>query len=134
MPVLGAFLVPYHRCSFSLSNESMTSIAYTTKSHEFEITLYTTHSINREEDGFSLTFHFLNTSFYSRQIVFNSYIFVNGREDSDQKVGDGMKDFTVHYPQVFRQKGENPAYFLLRISIAILFALKQHRESNFFFV
>ena len=108
--ILGAFLGPYHRHLLSLSNESMTSKAYP-KLYEFERILYTTHSINREKDGYNLTFNFFNTSFYSTHINFNLYIFVTGKKDFDLKVGDGTNNFTIHYPQVSRQKGEDPAYF-----------------------
>ena len=55
---------------------------------------------------------------------------MTGRKDSKQKVSDGEKDFAIHYPKVTQQRIENPTYFLLSISIAILFALKQHRKSN----
>ena len=99
----------------------MTSLAYP-KSYEFEIILYTIHSINREKDGLSLTFHFLKTSFYITHIVFNWYIFVTWRNDYDQKVSDGVNNFAVYYPHVSRQKSKNPAYFLLSISMVILFA------------
>ena len=77
-----------------------------------------------------------NTSFYSMPIVFNSYIFVTERKNSDQEISDSINNFAVHYPQISQQKSENPGYFLLRNAIAILFALKQHRKSNaiiFFF-
>ena len=127
--ILGAFLGPYHRHLLSLSNESMTLLAYP-KLYEFKIILCTTHLINREKDGYNLTFHFLNTSFSSTHSVFNSYIFVTGRNDSDQKASDDISNFVVHYPHVSRQKIENPAYFLLSISITILFSLKQHQKSN----
>ena len=69
-----------------------------------------------------------NTSFYSTDIVFNSYIFVTRTKDSGQKVSGGIKNFVVLYPQVSRQKSENHAYILLNISLVILFALKQHRK------
>ena len=127
--ILGAFLDPFHRHLLSLSNESMTSLTYP-KSYEFKIILYTIHLISREKDGYNLPFHFLNTSFCSTHSVFNPYIFVTGRNNSDQKASDGIYNFAVHYPYVSRQMIKNPAYFLLSISIAILFALKQHRKSN----
>ena len=72
----------------------------------------------------------MNTSFCSTHSAFKSYIFVTGRNDSDQKASDDINNFAVHHPHVSRQKSENPAYFLLSISIAILFSLKQHRQSN----
>ena len=99
--ILVAFLGPYHRHLFSLSNESITSMTYP-KSYEFERTLYAAHSINREKDGYNLTLHFFDTSFYSTHTVFSSYIFVTGRNDSDQKVGDVINNFTIHYPQIVR--------------------------------
>ena len=71
-----------------------------------------------------------NTSFYSTDIVFNSYIFVTRTKDSGQKVSGGIKNFVVLHPQVSRQKSENHAYILLNISLVILFALKQHRKWN----
>ena len=46
--ILGAFLGLYHRHLLSLSNESMTFLAYP-KLYEFKIILCTTHSINREK-------------------------------------------------------------------------------------
>ena len=98
--------------------------------------LCTTYSINREKDGYDLTFHFFNTSFCSTHNAFNSYIFVTGRNGSDLKANDSISNFAVHYPHVSRQKSESPAYFLLTISIAMLFGLKQHQKSNtriFFF-
>ena len=127
--IIGAFLGPYHRHLLSISNESMTSLTYS-KSYEFQRILYAAHSINREKDGYNLTLHFFDTSFYSTHIIFSSYIFVIGRNDSDQKISDIINNFTIHYPQVSRQKNENPAYFLLSISIEILFALKQYQKSN----
>ena len=66
--------------------------------------LRTTHSINREKDGYNLTFQFLNTSFCNTNNAFNSYIFVTGRNDSDQKASDGISNFALHYPHVSRQK------------------------------
>ena len=122
--ILGVFLGPYHRHLLSLLNEWMTSMTYR-KSYEFEWILYAAHLINREKDGYNLTLHFFNTSFHSTHIVFSSYIFVTGRNDSDQKISDVINNFTIHHPQVYRQKSENPAYFLLSISIVVLFALKQ---------
>ena len=107
----------------SLSNESMTSLAYP-KSYEYKIILYTTQSINRDKDGYNLTFHILNTSFCITHIAFNSYIFVTGRNDSDQKASDGINNFTVRYPHLSRQKSKNSTCFLLSTSIAILFSLK----------
>ena len=102
--IIGAFLGSYHKHLLSLSNESMTlRIAYP-KLYESKVISYTIHPINREKDGYNLTFYIFNTSFYSTRIVFNSYIFVTGRKDSDQKVGDGTNNFTVHYPKVYRQK------------------------------
>ena len=127
--ILGAFLDRYHRQILSLWNESMISMAYP-KPYGFERILHTTHLINGEKYGYNLNFLFFNTLFYSMHIVFNSYIFVTGRNDSDQKVSDGINNFAVHYPQVSRQKNENPAYFLWSISTAILFALKQYQKSN----
>ena len=127
--ILGAFLSPCHRHLLSLSNESLTSLAYP-KSYEFKIILCVTHSINRENNGYNLNFHLLNTLFCSTHSVFNSYIFVTGRNDSDQNASDGINNFAVHYPHISRQKSENPAYFFLNISVAILFALKQHQKSN----
>ena len=53
-----------------------------------------------------------------------------GRKDSGQKFGDGINNFAFHYPRVSRQKSGNLVCFLLSISIAILFALKQHWISN----
>ena len=91
--------------------------------------MYITHSIIREKYGYNITFHFFNTSSYSTHSIFNSYIFVSGRNDSDQKVSDGINNFAIRYPQVSRQTSEGPAYFLLIILIAILFGLKQHRKS-----
>ena len=32
--------------------------------------------------------------------IFNSYIFVTGKKDSDQIFGSATKKFTVYYPQV----------------------------------
>ena len=89
----------------SLSNESMTSLTYTKslaypKSHEFKTILYTTRSINGEKDDYHLIFHFLNTSFCSTHCVFNSYIFVTGGNDYQQKASYGINNFTVHYPHV----------------------------------
>ena len=127
--LLGAFLGPYHRHLLSLSNESITSMTYP-KSYEFEILLYTAHSINREKDGYNLTLHFFDTSFYNTHIVSSSYIFVTGRNQSDQKISDVINNFTIHDPQVLREKSENPVYFLLSVSIAILLALKQYQKSN----
>ena len=127
--ILGGFFGPYHRHLLSLSNESMISLAYP-KSYEFKISLCTTHSINREKDGYNLTCHSLNASFCSSHSVFNSYIFVTGRNDYDQKARDGINNFAVHYPHVSQQKSQNPAYFLLSFSIAILFTLKLHQKSN----
>ena len=98
--ILGAFLGPYHR-HLSLSNESITSLAYP-KSYEYKIILCTTQSINRDKDGYNLTFHILNTSFCITHIVFNSYIFVTGRNDSDQKASDGINNFIVCYPHLSR--------------------------------
>ena len=94
--ILGAFFGPYHKHLLSLSNESMTSIAYL-KSFESERISYTTYSINREKGGYNLTFNFCNTSFCSTHIIFNLYIFVARRKGCDQKVGDGSNDFTIHY-------------------------------------
>ena len=111
--ILGAFLGPYHRHILSLSNESMASIAYP-KSYKFGRISYTTHLLHRQKNGCNLTSNLFNT-----HIVFNSLIFVAGRKDCDQKVGDGTNNFT-----------EDPAYFLLISSIAILFALKQLRKSH----
>ena len=125
--ILEAFLAPYHRHLLSLSNESMTSLAYP-KSCEFKIILCVTHSINREKDGYNLNFHLLNTLFCSTHSVFNSYILVTGRNDSDQNASDGINNFAVHYPHISRQKSENPAYFFLSISVAILFVLKQYQN------
>ena len=127
--ILGAFLGPYHRHLLSLLNESMTSFAYP-ESYEFQMILCTAHSINREKDGYNLTFHFFNTSFRSKHNAFNPYIFVTERNDSDQEASDSISNFDFHYPHVSWQKSENPAYFLLTISIAILFGLKQHQKSN----
>ena len=127
--ILGTFLGPYHRHLLSLSNKSMTSMTYP-KSYEFERILYAANSINREKDGYNLILHFFDTSFYSMYIVFSSYIFITGRNDSDQKISDVINNFTIHYPQVSRQKSENPAYLLLSISIVILLALKQYQKSN----
>ena len=59
--------------------------------------------------------------------VFNSYIFVTGRNDSEQKASDGINNFTVHYPHVFQQELKP---FLFFISIAILFALTPYGKSN----
>ena len=98
------------------------------KSYEFGRILYAAHSINREKDGYNLTLHFFDTSFYSTHIVFSSYIFVTERNVSDQKISDVINNFTIHHPRVSRQKSENPAYFLLSISIATLFALKQYQK------
>ena len=106
----------------------MTSLAYHI-SYEFKIILYTTHSINTEKDCYNLIFHFLKASFCTHSVL-SSYIFVTGRNDSDQKANNGINNFVVHYQHVSRQKSENLAYFLLSISIAVLFALKQHRKSN----
>ena len=92
--------------------------------------LCTTNSINREKDGYNLTFQFLNTSFCNTHNAFNPYIFVTGKKDSDQRASDEISNFALDYPHVSRQKSENTAYFLLSISIAILFALKQHQKSN----
>ena len=94
---LEAFLGPYHRHLLSLSNESIASLAYS-KSHEFKIILYTTHSIYREKDVYNLTFHFLNTSFCSTHSVFISYIFVTGRNDSHLKASGAVNNsqFTIH--------------------------------------
>ena len=119
--ILGAFLGSYHRHLLSLSNESMTPLAYP-KSYEFKTILCTFHSINREKDGYNLIFHFLNTSFC------NAHIFVTGRNDSDQEANDGISNFTVHYAHVSQQKSEKPAYFLLSISITILFALSSTKN------
>ena len=127
--ILEAFLGPYHSHILSLSNESITSLAYP-KSYEFKVILYTTHSINRDKDGYILTFHFLNTSFCSTHRVFNSYIFESGRNDSDQKASDSINNFTVHYPHVSQQMSENPTCFFFSISIAMLFPLQQHQKSN----
>ena len=69
--ILGAFLGPYHRHLLSLSNESMTSVT-DPKSFEFERILYAAYSINREKDGYNLTLHYFDTSFYSTDIVFSS--------------------------------------------------------------
>ena len=44
--------------------------------------------------------------------------------------GDATNKFAVHYPQVSRQKSVSPAFFLLSILIAIVFALKQLRKPN----
>ena len=88
------------------------------------------HLINREKDGYNLTFHFLNTSFCNTHNAFNSCIFVTGKNDSDQNASDGISNFAVHYPHVSRQKCENPAYFLMSVSITILFALKQHPKNQ----
>ena len=101
----------------------MTSLAYH-KSYEFKIILYTTHSINTEKDCYNLIFHFLKASFCTHSVL-SSYIFVTARKDSDQIVGDGIKNFTIHCPQVSQKKNENFIYFLLNISIAIVFAVKQ---------
>ena len=60
---------PCHRHLISLSNESMTSTAYP-RSCGFERTLYTTHSINTEKDGYNSTFNCFNTSFYNTHIYF----------------------------------------------------------------
>ena len=124
-----SILSPYHRHLLSLSNESMTSLTCTKslaypKSYEFKIILYTTRLINGEKDGYHLIFHFLNASFCSTHCVFNSYIFVTRGNDYQQKASYGVNNFTVHYPHVSQQKSENPSYFSLSISIAILFALK----------
>ena len=94
---LEAFLGPYHRHLLSISNESIASLAYP-KSYEFKIILYTTHSIYREKEVYNLTFHFLNTSFCSTHNVFNSYIFVAGRNDSHLKASGAVNNsqFTIH--------------------------------------
>ena len=133
--ILGAFLGSYHRHLLSLSNESMTPLAYP-KSYEFKMILCTSHSINREKDGYNLTFHFLNTSFCNAHKAFNAYIFVTGRNDSDQEANDGISNFTVHYPLVSQQKSENPAYFLLLRYQSYLYCdnnpicPKQHQKLN----
>ena len=77
-----------------------------------------------------IIFHFLNASFCSTHSAFNSYIFVTGRNGSDQKASDSINNSAVRSPHVCRQKSENPTCFLLSISIAITFSLKQHKESN----
>ena len=55
---------------------------------------------------------------------------MTGRKDSDPIVGDFIKIFTIHYPQVCQQKSEDLVYFLLNISVAILFVLKTLRKSK----
>ena len=69
--ILGAFVGPYHRHHLSLSNESMAYLAYP-KSYEFKMILCTIHSLNREKDGYNLTFHFFNTSFCNTHNASNS--------------------------------------------------------------
>ena len=108
--ILRAFLGPYHRHLFSLSIEPMASLAYP-KSYEFKLISSTAHSINGEKGDYNLIFHFLNSSFCSTDSVFNSYIFVTRRNNSDQKASDGINNFAVHYPHASRQESENPAYF-----------------------
>ena len=61
------------------------------------------------------------STFYNTRIVFNPHIFVTGRKISDQKVVGSTNNFTGHYPQISRQKSEDPAHILLSISILILF-------------
>ena len=111
--ILGAFLDRYHRQILSLWNESVISMAYP-KPYGFERILHTTQLINGEKYGYNLNFLFFNTLFYSMHIVFNSYIFVTGRNDSDQKVSDGINNFAVHYPQVSRQKKWEPCLFFMK--------------------
>ena len=62
--ILGAFFGPYHKHLLSLSNESMTSIAYL-KSFESERISYTTYSINREKGGYNLILHFVVRTLFS---------------------------------------------------------------------
>ena len=126
--ILGVFLCPYHRHLLYLWYQSMTSTA-SPKSCESERISYTAHSIIREKAGYNLNFNFSNTSICTDSI-FNSYIFATGRKDSDRLVGDGIKIFTIHYPQVSQQKSEDLVYFLLNISIAILSVLKTLRKSK----
>ena len=87
----------------------MASMTYP-KSNEFERIFYTAHSINREEDGYNLTFNFCNTLFQSFHSIFNPYIFVTGRKDSNQR---RHKKDTIHYPQVSWQNSEDLAYFFI---------------------
>ena len=119
--LLGIFLGLYHRHLLSLFNKSTASMTYP-KSNEFERIFYTAHSINREEDGYNLTFNFCNTLFQSLRSISNPYIFVTGRKDSNQR---RHKKDTIHYPQVLGKRVKILPIFLLNISIAILFALKQ---------
>ena len=56
--------------------------------------------------------------------------FLAGRKASDQILTGDTNSFIIHYPQVSWQKSKDLAYFLLDISIEILFALKQLQKSN----
>ena len=62
--------------------------------------------------------------------ILTSYIFSDWEKGLWQIFAGDTNNFTLHYLKVFWQKSEDLAYFLLNISISILFALKQLQKSN----
>lgn len=115
----------------SLLNESVTSISISQIIWEFirefkrinkinnNTILYTTHSVSREKDDYNLTFDFV-LSIIVCTLIFNLYIFVTGRGDSDQKVIGQLISWYV----------EEGAKTLPIFYMWFYFALKQLWRSN----
>ena len=99
------------------------------KSNEFKRIFYTTHSINREKDGYNLTFNFLMLHFIVRTVFsIDTFLWVGGRTQTRKSVAAQIISLYIIH-RFLGKKSVGSAFLWLSIFIVILFSLKQLRKS-----